>query len=782
MPHPLPNTLGMTASGQLSAMRRHPGVMALQILVVLGATAFTASTLIEGLRNGEGASVLWDGWVYCAVIGLGAVACAARAVLVREERLAWLSLALALAVTTAGEIYWALELAELEEVPYPSPADGLYLAFYPFAYAAVALLVHARVLGMRAGMWLDGLVCGLALASIAAAAAFDAIISDTGGDPAAIATTLAYPVGDLLLIVLTAAVVGMSGGRPGCSWAMLGAGLLVWGVSDTGYLLAAARGTYVEGQLLDAGWPLGAALLACAAWRSPASVAPRVGDWSTLVIPAISTLAAGAVLVVCALGNGRTVAIALAAGAVCAAVARTFLTFRDVRRLAETRRLAHTDELTGLPNRRALLQRLESAVAAREPVALLLLDLDRFKDLNDTLGHQFGDVLLRELGGRMGEALEAGDMLARLGGDEFAVVLAGRATAGSAVDAGRAIGERLERPFHLDGVSVQVDASVGVALHPAHGAGASALLKNADVAMYRAKRRRTGVELYAPMRDEHSRDRLTMVSDLRAGIDRDELVLHLQPKIAIADGALVGAEALARWRHPELGLLAPGRFLPAIAQTNVMRLLTERMLADALGVIAAWGARGRRLDVSVNVEAPTLLDLRFPDVVARLVREAGVAADRLCLEVTEDAVMADPDRAQGVMSSLRDLGVGLSLDDFGTGHSSLARLIAMPVRELKIDRSFTMGIDEDPRNFAVVRSAAMLGSDLGMTVVAEGVETREALAEVQRAGCHVGQGYLYARPLPVAEFDRWAQAWEAGGEVGFTASVGASPAAGPVPR
>jgi diguanylate cyclase (GGDEF)-like protein len=747
-----------SAHRPLITARHRTSIVALLALVAGLSAVYAASMAVPGLRSGDGPSPLWDSWVYDGVFVLASVACATRAVLVRHERWAWAALAAAMASSTAGEVYWALRLSGLDEVPYPSLGDAFYLGFYPFAYLAVVLLVRSRVRDIRAGMWLDGLVCGLALASIAAALAFDTIVQDTGGDPMTIATTLAYPVGDLLLMLLVAAVFGLAGGRPGWSWALLGAGLLSWGVADTAYLLETAKGTYTEGTPLDWTWTLGATCVALSAWRSSPQRPARAGEWSTLAIPALSTLAAGAVLSICAIGQGRTVAVVLAAASVGTAVGRTFLTFRDVRRLAHTRRLAYTDELTGLPNRRALLERIDRALAAEERVALLLLDLDHFKELNDTLGHHVGDVLLCHVGTRIGETIREDDLLARLGGDEFAVVLAEPIDDDSALAAARRIGRSLESPFDLDGIPVQIDCSIGVALDPEHADDASTLLKHADVAMYSAKEGRNGVELYSSERDHRSRDRLTIVSDLRHGIARGELELYLQPQVVISSGALYGGEALVRWRHPEHGLLQPGQFLPAVGQTNVMRPLTQRVLADALTVVAAWQARGQALRIAVNVAAPNLLDLDFPKIVARELIESGARPDHLCLEITEDAVMADADRAHRVLSELRELGVRLALDDFGTGHSSLARLMHLPVDELKIDRSFVQGIAADPRNGAVVRAAATLGRELDLTVIAEGVEDADAWNAVEDAGCDVAQGFVLATPLPVDAFERWAAA------------------------
>jgi diguanylate cyclase (GGDEF)-like protein len=754
----VPGPLDTAAVPDDEPFRAPLAVRLLLAVLVAGCAAYAGSTLVPALRGGAGYDPAWDSYVYLGLDVGAIVACGARAMLVRAERWCWAAVALSLALTAAGELEWALRLTGLDEVPVPSAADAFYLGSYLPAYVAVATLVRHRVEHLHAGVWLDGLVSGLALAAVAAALAFATISADVAGEPLAVATNLAYPVGDLLLLLMVGGVFGMAGGRPGRTWLALGAGLVLWAVCDTAYLAQSASGSYAVGGIVDAGWPLGALLLAIAAWTRPRRAPARSGDWGSLLIPSVSTLIAVGVLITVGVGAEHRVAMSLAGAAVVAATGRMFLSFREVRQLADSRVLALTDELTGLPNRRALLRRLDAAVAADEAVALLLVDLDHFKELNDTLGHHVGDLLLEQAAERMAGAMRPGDLLGRLGGDEFAAVLAGEAVAG-AVAVGERLRRRLDEPFVLSDIPVQVEASVGVAARPGHAASVTELLQFADVAMYQAKADRTGVAVYTPSRDRHSRARLATVGELREGIGRSELELHLQPQVDLRTEALVGAEALVRWRHPHRGLLAPGEFLPAVEKTNVMRPLTTRMIRETLVLAARWRQDGTPLSVAVNVAAPNLLDLGFPDVVAGLLDEHGAAPCDLRLEVTENSVMVDADRASVVLDRLRALGIRLALDDFGTGHSALARLRHLPVDELKIDRAFVLGMLADPQDAAIVRASATLGRELGLAVVAEGVEDDGTWDAVREAGCEVAQGYLLAQPLPVAEFERWRRLW-----------------------
>ena len=420
-------------------------------------------------------------------------------------------------------------------------------------------------------------------------------------------------------------------------------------------------------------------------------------------------------------------------------------------------RQALHDSLTGLPNRELFADRVGQAIrtADRElrPAALLLLDLDRFKEVNDTLGHHHGDLLLIQVGQRLGEALREADTVARLGGDEFAVLLPGATAEGAGAVAGK-LRVALQQPLSVAGVALDLDASIGIAVYPEHGSDAAELLQHADVAMYLCKQAHVGFFVYDPAMDEHSPARLALLGGLRRALDRGELVLHYQPKAELATGQIHGVEALVRWQHPEHGLLAPGEFIPLAERTGLIHPLTHWVLGAALNQAAEWQRASFRLSVAVNISTRSLLDPTFPDQVASQLAARQVSADRLILEITESAVMADPARALEVLGRLHRLGVGLAVDDFGTGYSSMAYLKELPIDELKIDRSFVGQMATSPSDAVIVGSTIDLGHNLGLRVVAEGVETQHAWQELSALGCDLAQGYYLGRPMPAAELER----------------------------
>jgi diguanylate cyclase (GGDEF)-like protein len=418
-------------------------------------------------------------------------------------------------------------------------------------------------------------------------------------------------------------------------------------------------------------------------------------------------------------------------------------------------RLALHDDLTGLPNRTLLYERTERALGGGSLTALLLIDLDRFKEVNDTLGHDHGDELLREVGSRLSAVLRQGDTLARLGGDEFAVLLADVPHRGAVAELADRLSRALERPFALRGVAVQLGASVGVALSPDHGTDVNTLVQRADVAMYDAKRAGSRIETYSPDRDPHSAEQLALLGELRAGLEGDELELHYQPKVALGSGEVIGAEALVRWRHPQRGLLMPGDFVSLAERSGLIGDLTRTVLDKALAQCAAWRADGIDLPVAVNLAAANVVDVELPAAVAVLLERHGLPADRLECEISEDTMMADPQRAADVLQRVRALGVRLSLDDFGTGRSSLAYLKQLPLDDVKIDRSFVASMADDADDAAIVGSTIELARSLGLGVVAEGVETEQVLHRLTALRCDVAQGYFLSRPLPAAELDGW---------------------------
>ena len=425
----------------------------------------------------------------------------------------------------------------------------------------------------------------------------------------------------------------------------------------------------------------------------------------------------------------------------------------------ERERQALHDDLTGLPNRALFHERAARAVHDRGEglLAVMLLDLDHFKDINDTLGHPVGDQLLCAVGERLRGAVRDGDLVARLGGDEFALLCADLDRAEAEELAGRVVAA-LETSFSVDGVRLDVGCSLGLALSPDHGQDPQTLLQRADVALYAAKVQRGSWSIYAPEQDGHSLEKLALLGELREGVARDELVVHYQPLCDARTGQVLSVEALVRWQHPVLGLLYPDRFIHIAESTGLIVPLTQVVLERTLEQLVRWDAAGLHVDASVNLAARQITDLGLPDVVAQALRRHGLAPGRLVLEVTESQIVADASRADVVLRRLREVGVGLAVDDFGTGYSSLTQLRSLDVDVLKIDKSFVQHMSEDENDALIVRSTIDLGHNLGLRVVAEGVEDVRALERLRTLGCDVVQGYYLCRPLPGDEVLAWAGA------------------------
>jgi diguanylate cyclase (GGDEF)-like protein len=421
------------------------------------------------------------------------------------------------------------------------------------------------------------------------------------------------------------------------------------------------------------------------------------------------------------------------------------------------------DALTGLPNRAALQRQLTTALEevadGRSPgAAVMILDLDRFKEVNDTLGHQQGDLLLVEVGTRLRTAVGPAGSVARLGGDEFAILLGGTDDEDRAVRVGRRLLRSLEQPVSLDGLEVEVGGSLGLAMAPAHATDPAGLLKRADMAMYDAKATTGGLRLYEPDHDSDSSRRLMLVSELRTALNHGRIEVHVQPQAQLSTGETVSVEALVRWQHAELGCIPPDEFIPIAERSGLIGLLTTRVLDASLAAVADWRRQGVDLGIAVNLSARSLQDTDLVEEVSRLLRRHGVPASQLTLEVTESSVMADPSRAIALLHQLRALGVRLSVDDFGTGYSSLSYLKSLPVQEVKIDRSFIMGLSTQGDDVAIVRAIVDLGRHLGLDVVAEGVEDRPTWDLLASMGCDLVQGWHLARAMPVAELVPWLRA------------------------
>jgi len=426
---------------------------------------------------------------------------------------------------------------------------------------------------------------------------------------------------------------------------------------------------------------------------------------------------------------------------------------------AENEFQALHDSLTGLPNRVLFQQKLAEAIAVATEgggsVAVMLMDLDHFKEVNDTLGHHFGDMLLTEIGPRLATVLRPGDLMARLGGDEFGVLLPDLPDEAMAIRVAERLMEELEQPITVEGLALDVSGSVGIAVYPTHSHNAETLLRRADVSMYAAKEAGGGFEVYHSDLDRDSPARLALISHVRPALERGEFVLFYQPKVRLSDGKVAGAEALIRWQHPELGLVPPDEFIPLVEKTVLLRPLTLFVFDEAMRQWREWADKGVRLQIAVNLSPRSLLDQQLPGQIAEILARYQVPPAFMKIELTESFLVSDSGRSTGVIDAISDVGVNLSIDDFGTGYSSLSHLKRLPIQEIKIDRSFVMNMREDTNDAMIVRATVELGKNLGLRVVAEGVEDRETWDQLSAFGCDEAQGYFFSRPIPSDEFWRW---------------------------
>ncbi|MFN2463367.1 MAG: putative bifunctional diguanylate cyclase/phosphodiesterase [Candidatus Dormibacteria bacterium] len=437
----------------------------------------------------------------------------------------------------------------------------------------------------------------------------------------------------------------------------------------------------------------------------------------------------------------------------------------------EMRFLALHDTLTGLPNRTLFTDRLQQAIlsAGRDgsSFGLLIMDLDRFKEVNDSLGHQSGDLLLQQMAARLTTALRQTDTVARLGGDEFGVLPFGvQDVQGSVLAAQKIIGAR-DLPFTLGQANVEVRWSIGIAQYPEHGRDADSLMRHADAAMYVAKRTRSGYAVYAPEHDEHSAGRLALVGELRQAIRSRQLVLYYQPKVDFRSGHTTGVEALVRWQHPTRGLMMPDQFIPLAEQTDLMAMLAKYVMTEAMEQTQRWHQSGLPLGVAVNLSAANLHDASLPEQAAELLQAVGLPPSVLTVEITESAIMiAQADRT---VRQLRDMGIGISIDDFGTGYSSLSYLKTLPVSEIKIDKSFVKDMAVDSDDAAIVQPTIDLGHNLRIKVVAEGVEDESTWKMLSLLGCDYAQGWYMSRAVPADELETWLRSSPWGMEAKITA-------------
>jgi diguanylate cyclase (GGDEF)-like protein len=426
---------------------------------------------------------------------------------------------------------------------------------------------------------------------------------------------------------------------------------------------------------------------------------------------------------------------------------------------AENEYQALHDSLTGMPNRmhfhKRLLEEIETAKEHGTKMAVILIDLDHFKEINDTLGHHFGDMLLQEVGPRLAACLRDDDLMARLGGDEFGILLPDLPSEDVAIRIADRLIDELAQPVAVEGLALDIAGSLGIALFPMQAEDAETLLRRADVAMYVAKENGGGYEIYEDSFDQNNPQRLTLIGQVRPALETGEFVMYYQPKVRLLDGRVAGAEALIRWEHPSLGLVPPDEFIPLVEKTVLLRPLTYYVAESVLKQWREWADLGIRLPISINVSPRSLLDQDFPDQIAGLLTDWDVPPAFLRIELTEGFLMGDSGRSIAVLDALANVGVGLSIDDFGTGYSSLSYLKRLPIEEIKVDRSFVMQMQVDANDYMIVRATVDLGRNLGLRVVAEGVEDLATFDRLADFGCDEAQGYYISRPVSAVEFTRW---------------------------
>ncbi len=706
-----------------------------------------------------------DGWGVNVFEIVAGVLCCCRAWTLWRGRVVPVLLGAGLLCWAAGDIVLTVHpLADVSPPP-PSLADAFYVTFYPVTYCALMLLLRSHVKRFSLASWLDGGIAGLGAAAICAAFAFQAVLHQTGASAVAVTLNLAYPVGDVLLLGLVVGGAAIVPGRRKLPWLLLAIGYALNTAGDISNLLG--TNSFIGGFSDAIGWPLSILLVSVAVWiRSPAARPTVSEEPPAFVLPGLAAGSALLILFVGSLEHVGRVSLGLAVATLVVAGARSALSLVGLRSLTEQRRRESvTDQLSGLGNRRALFQLLNALVAEqRDPdapersLAFMFVDLDKFKEVNDSFGHATGDELLRQLGARLQNSLRDSDLVVRLGGDEFAVALLDAGADYAATVAGR-LTAQIEEPFALDAVRVQIGASIGIAVLPDDAADAADLVRCADLAMYRAKLEGKRFAIYQEDLDGVA-NRVQLVEELRTAIEERQLELHYQPQVDLATGEINSVEALVRWIHPRLGFVPPLEFIPLAEDAGLMGALTAVVLDEALFQCASWRSAGRQLTVSVNISASDLLNPDFPDLVARLLAGYGLGSEVLVLEMTETTAIADFERSQDAIQKLHDLGLVVSVDDFGAGFTSLAYLGSLAVKELKLDRSFISRLTDSKqgRDLALVTATVELAHALGLRVVAEGVEDHECLRLLSGLRCDLVQGYVISKPKPADQLELARQA------------------------
>jgi len=676
----------------------------------------------------------------------------------------WPNRRVSLLALLAGIGLWATGSAILNAAgtasatTFPAPGEWFFLSSYVGMAAFLVLDATNRITGTRTA-WLDAAIVVGSTGAIAGGVLLTPFARSYPDGGLQLLVAILFPLIDLALALVVVGQWALAAREWSRRTLVLILGFTALAIADSSLFLNLASGTYGFTIVLDLLWGVAFALIvagACAPRPPQLAVARRLPAGFLVG----SFLAAIALLLVRPPGLlGMAVAVP-AAIALVATGARLVIALQDTRRAHEALAQAQTDELTGLPNRRAVITAVDQAIAEQRPLGLLLLDLDGFKEINDTLGHTAGDTLLELVALRMRDALPAEVLLARIGGDEFAMVVPDDDEL-NLIERAQSIRQTLLAPAKVDGMDLAMHASVGIAVREAGDIRAVDLLRRADVAMYEAKVTRSGAQLYDAQRDEFSRQRLRMGEELRRALGKGQITLWYQPKVDAVTQLTVGVEGLVRWHHPDRGMIPPMAFLSVARRSGLMQELSETVAQRAVADAKAWQRSGLNLNVAINLAPPELLGGAMLPVLYGLIESAGIPPHTITIEVTEDTFLADPERAREVLLDVRRHGVKTSIDDYGTGFSSLAYLRDLPVTELKMDRSFVASVTTDDRSRLIVASTIDMAHALDLRVVAEGVENAAVTAEVIALGVDVLQGYHLAAPMPSEQVEPWTRQWNA---------------------
>lgn len=698
--------------------------------------AFVASVF---LRPNRGEFDPWlDVGVYNISFGVAALACACRARSGGHQARAWWTLSAGLALYAGAAVYSSLVIGDRDI--YPSLADAMWLSFYVLVYVALVTMIRSRSERFLASTWLDGATVGAGSAAVVAAFVLGPVLEDTSGRFAVVATNLAYPVADLLLLVAVLTWVVLHRGRDAPMWWLAG-GLIVLGIGDVVFLYQSARDTYAEGGVLDVSWPLGAALIGLAATaRAPEAAKRQRAHRPPFAVPAVFTACAVGVLVYGQWHETPVVTVLLAVVTLALAAARTALTVREVNQLALSRQEARTDALTGLDNRRAFLESLDAVVGSTTPVAVMIVDLDGFKKINDDFGHEIGDETLQFVATRLRTAAPMA-AIARLGGDEFGLIvpITGDTPADVVVDT---IARVVSGPIVAAGMAVAVGASVGAAMYPLPSGGPRDLLRAADLAMYRAKRSGRHVEIHDPHVE---------VIDMRGLLENNRIELRYQPVVDFLTNRVESVEATPFLRLDNGDLRPVGGFVGELERLGLGRAVTRCIIHQALEVLPRLRVLNPSLGIRVDIQTYDLNDQGLASAIATFLTANGLPPSTLTVEVTEPSLTVDPAAAARTVHALRELGVRVAVDHFGAGHSSLAQLMSFDIDELKLDALFAGTVADDERTRTIVRAAVLLAHTLSMRTVCLGINDTQAAASAAALGCDAGQGNHLAHPSTADE-------------------------------